>query len=114
MSPGLWSSAELEILVVSANIPLLSPIVERVRAKYRTLSERTHKDEERSNILELSAADPHMKGGGSKNASAETSDNGLYTTAEGIGDRGKSHTNTTPPETGILVEMGLEQRVHGL
>lgn len=56
LTPGLWSAAECELLVVSGNLPLLRPLFRRAGnvLKWRFGQSQILNDEESSGILELS------------------------------------------------------------
>ena len=91
----------------------MSPIFQRLRARYRRSSGRTQpKDEEASNILELGdlARSSRSKRGDPR----ATKEANLSTTAVGMNEGGKFDAGMGLPHNGILVELGLEQRVHGL
>ena len=114
VGPGLWSAAEAEVLVVSANLPLMGPIFQRLCAKYRELSNRDPQDEESNNVLELSAASSSGKGALFQGTSQRTQDATFETFAVGMNDKCKSVSGVAFTEGEILVEMDLEQRVHDL
>lgn len=111
VGPGLWSAAEGEVLVMSANLPLMGPIVQRLCAKYRKLSNRDPQDEESKNVLELSTTRCSSKGALFHGTSQRTQDATFETFAVGTPKRSKSVAFT---ENEIHVEMNLEQRVHDL
>lgn len=114
MGPGLWSAAEAEVLVMSANLPLMSPIIQYLRGKHRFLSLRTPKDEESSRILELSDRASKKKEARSDNGtSAGLQSSTFVTTAEGSADKGGNDAGFEVPDNRILVEMDLEQRFTG-
>jgi len=112
VGPGLWSAAEAQVLVVSANLPLMGPIVQRLRGKYRTLSDRAGKDEESSKILELSATKSSEKRGLTHSTPLEAGNAAFDTFATGTPKTSKTMAGTAFTDNEILVELNLEQRVH--
>ena len=111
VGPGLWSAAEAEVLVASANLPLMGPIVQRLRVKYRTLSDYTPKDEESNTILELSETGYSGKEARSRSTPLGTKNAAFDTYAIGRANNSKVATDVVYPDNGILVEMNLEQNV---
>ncbi|KAL9583562.1 MAG: hypothetical protein Q9212_002633 [Teloschistes hypoglaucus] len=109
VAPGLWSAAEAEIVVMSANLPLMGPIVEYLRGKCRHSSDRTPEDEEHRGILELSAMGSKKRLTRSKNLTSA----GVITTAEGSTHYGRENAGSKVPGNRIVVEMGLEQKFTG-
>ncbi len=112
MSPGLWSAAEAQVLVVSANLPLMGPIVQRLHGKYRTLSDRAAKDEENSKILELSTTKSRGKRGLTHSAPLEAGNAAFDTFATASPKTSKNMAGNAYTGNEILVELNLEQRVH--
>lgn len=112
VGPGLWSAAEAEVLVVSANIPLMGPIVQRLRAKYRTLSDYSGKDEESNIILDSSETGFSGKGARSRSTPVVTKNAAFDTYAIGRANNSKIAADTVFPDNGILVERNLEQNVN--
>ena len=96
----------------------MSPIVRRLRGKLHSIRERTQKDEESSNILELSAMESRNKQRGSQDeASAalariheSTNATTVATTAEGMANNGRDRSGSLMPHDRIFVETGLEQQ----
>ncbi|KAL9595843.1 MAG: hypothetical protein Q9219_006185 [cf. Caloplaca sp. 3 TL-2023] len=86
VGPGLWSAAEVEVLVMSANLPLMSPIVRLLRpGKFH---KHTYKDEENKSILELDSMESktkrvHLDHAGSVTVPKPT----FVTTAEGMANK---------------------------
>ena len=97
----------------------MSPIVQLLRRKYRSVRERTLKDEESSNILELSAIESRNKRRCSKDeasaASARIQESTIAstvaTTAEGMANNGRDRSAFGRSDNRIFVETGLEQQV---
>jgi len=112
VGPGLWSAAEAQVLIVSANLPLMGPIVQRLRGKYRTLSDRAGKDEKGSKILELSATKSSGKRGLTHSTPLEAGNAAFDTFATGTPKTSKTMAGTAFTDNEILVELNLEQRVH--
>lgn len=99
---------------MSANLPLMSPIVQRLRAKYTKHHTRIPKDEESSNILELASMDSKSKRAHLNNATSTAApDTAVLTSVEATGDQGSVH-DFGLPDNRILVEMDVEQNVTGL
>ena len=96
----------------------MSPIVRRLRGKLHSMRERTQKDEESSNILELSAIESgNTRIGSQDEASAamarlheSTNATTVAATAEGMARNGRDRSGSVMPHDRIFVETGLEQQ----
>ncbi|KAL8829818.1 MAG: hypothetical protein Q9191_001797 [Dirinaria sp. TL-2023a] len=109
VDPGLWSTSEAGVVVLSANLPSMNPIFKRLHPKSLSHAKYTPKDEESSHILEYLDLSGHKT---ERGVSASVQRTGLSTTAVHTVDNGK--TASTLPDNGILVEMGLEQSVRSM
>lgn len=99
---------------MSANLPLMVPLVKWLRAQWTNYPSPTHTDEENSNILELAPVDLRSNSARSENpnpAAAPSSES--WTTIQASKAKGGVH-DFGLPEDRILVEMDLEQNVKGL
>lgn len=109
VNPGLWSTSEAGVVVLSANLPSMNPIFKRLHPKSLSHAKYTPKDEESSHILEYLDLSGHKT---ERAVRASPQRTGLSTTAVHTADNGK--TASALPDNGILVEMGLEQSVRNM
>lgn len=124
VSPSLWPAAEAQTLILSGNLPLMSPLFRRLG---NLLGLRLHKirvskegeEEESSNILELS--DPTSGSNNNKNNKATTDNTKrimgksafLGTSARHSAEPdGRMGTREELPNGQIMVDLDLEQNVH--
>ena len=89
----------------------MGPIVQRLRAKYRTLSDYSPKDEESNTILEFSETGFSGKGARSRSTPLGSKNAAFDTYAIGRANNSKIAPDVTYPDNGILVEMNLEQNI---
>lgn len=109
MSPGLWSTAETEVLVLSANLSSMNPIFKRLRPRSLIHKSGPSKDEESSHILE------NLDPAGHKTQPAlGTQDAVLSTTGVRTADSDSTIPSPMLPDNAIVVSMGLKQIVQGL
>ena len=96
---------------MSANLPLMSPIIQLVRRKYRTVREHVPEDEESSNILELSTMELRNKDMRAKKAaSARMQGSSVATNMEGMDSKRRDHSGFGMPDSRTIVEMDWEQQ----
>lgn len=125
VSPGIWSAAEAQTLVLSCNLPLTSPVFRRCGdflglCLHKARNSREEEEEESSNILELSG--PKSRSIDNKNkatvikikmmmgksAFLETNARRFAENDRRMGAREEL------PNGQIMIELNLEQNVHRL
>ncbi|KAL8640097.1 MAG: hypothetical protein Q9228_002945 [Teloschistes exilis] len=109
---GIWYSAEVEILVISGNLPLLKPLFLRAVALLsdRHLRYRISNHEQSSDIFELSNSASKTKVGKWEGPERSVVAEGGKSNCKG---RGGLMRDPIPSDR-ILVEMDLEQNVISL
>lgn len=114
--PGLWSSADAEVLVLSANLPLMRPLFRRCGNALGLYSHnlRAMRDEDTSNILELSPSTDQCRRKPNCTATCHSDRLRTATAKARLDDRGEPGFRDDLPENRIMVELDLEQNVHEL
>ncbi|KAL9576735.1 MAG: hypothetical protein Q9212_006856 [Teloschistes hypoglaucus] len=112
IGPGLWSAAEAQVLVFCANLPLMGPIVQRLRDMYRPRVRYAAKDEESNKMLDRSSGVSGSSRGQSHGTPHGAQSGAFDTVAMGTMNGGKRTSGPTVQKNQILVEMDMEQRVH--
>lgn len=122
VGPGLWSSAEVEVLVLSGNLPIMKPLFLRAAAlfKNRHRQYRLSKDEESSNILELSMTSNRAKSKVKSGKATNVGSSDDWNSSKSAAVHGATNISTNGrleeelPRDRILVETDLEQKVYSL
>lgn len=113
VSPGLWSSAEVETLVLSGNLLLMKPLFLKAAAMlgFRIRHPQVT-DEESNNILEMSEPKSNLTDMSSRETQARFT-NSVVGQRASQDEEGRMSKEDLPGNR-ILVEMDLEQNVHDL
>ncbi|KAI4237308.1 MAG: hypothetical protein LQ352_007948 [Teloschistes flavicans] len=114
IGPGLWSAAEAQVLVFCANLPLMGPIVQRLRDLFHPTNRYAVKDEESNKILDRSSGVSGSSKGQSNGAPHGAQSGAFDTVAMGTMNGVKRTSGPAVQKNQILVEMDMEQRVHQL
>lgn len=122
VSPGLWSSAEVEVLVISGNLPLMKPLFLRLAALLKSYQGhyRISGDEGSSETIELSRSKNKSKNKDKPGEATNVDSSDYWKLSRSVVAQGATRPSGTGglrdglPCDRILVEMDLEQNVHSL